>query len=110
MLAVESLVRDGDIRRHPLHGQVAAVSVGIWRGMSVLDLDYEEDAQAETDMNVVANDAGAFVELQGTAEGHAFRRDELERMLDLATTGTREIMQIQRAALDAWRAAARRSP
>jgi ribonuclease PH len=90
-----------------LHGQVAAVSVGIFRGEPVLDLDYAEDGQAETDMNVVANDAGAFVEVQGTAEGHAFRREELDRMLDLAALGTRAIMQLQRQALDGWRAAPR---
>jgi ribonuclease PH len=107
VLAVESLVRTGAIRRHPLHGQVAAVSVGIFRGEPVLDLDYAEDGQAETDMNVVANDAGAFVEVQGTAEGHAFRREELDRMLDLAALGTRAIMQLQRQALDGWRAAPR---
>jgi ribonuclease PH len=107
VLAVESLVRTGGIRRDPLHGQVAAVSVGIFRGEAVLDLDYAEDGQAETDMNVVANDAGAFIELQGTAEGHAFRREELDRMLDLAAVGTRAIMQLQRQALDGWRAAQR---
>ncbi len=107
MLAVESLVRDGDLRRHPLHGQVAAVSVGIFRGVPVLDLDYAEDGQAETDMNVVMNDAGAFIEVQGTAEGHAFRRDELDRMLGLATAGVAEIMKVQRQALDEWRVAQR---
>ncbi len=103
VLAVESLVRSGDIKRNPLHGQVAAVSVGIYSGVPVLDLDYAEDAQAETDMNVVMNEAGAFVEVQGTAEGHAFRREELDRMLGLATTGTAAIMQIQRQVLDEWR-------
>jgi ribonuclease PH len=103
VLAVESLVRAGDIRRNPLHGQVAAVSVGIYRGVPVLDLDYAEDNQAETDMNVVMNEAGAFVEVQGTAEGHAFRREELDRMLALATAGTAEIMRVQGQALDEWR-------
>jgi ribonuclease PH len=107
VLAVESLVRDGDLRRNPLHGQVAAVSVGIYRGVAVLDLDYAEDGQAETDMNVVMNDAGAFIEVQGTAEGHAFRREELECMLDLATAGVRDIMQVQRDVLDGWRAGRR---
>jgi ribonuclease PH len=107
VLAVESLVRDGDLRRNPLHGQVAAVSVGIYRGVPVLDLDYAEDGQAETDMNVVMNDAGAFIEVQGTAEGHAFRRDELDRLLDLAAAGAGEIMRIQHEVLDAWRAARR---
>lgn len=103
MLAVESLLRAGDLRRHPLYGQVAAVSVGIFRGVPVLDLDYAEDGQAETDMNVVMNEAGAFIEVQGTAEGHAFRREELDRMLDLAAAGTAQIMQIQNRVLDDWR-------
>lgn len=107
VLAVESLLRDRGLRRHPLHGQVAAVSVGIYRGVPVLDLDYAEDGQAETDMNVIMNEAGAFIELQGTAEGHAFRREELERMLDLAAMGTAGIMNIQRRVLDEWRNAQR---
>ncbi len=107
VLAVESLVRDGDIKRYPLHGQIAAVSVGIYRAVPVIDLDYAEDGQAETDMNVVSNDAGAFIEVQGTAEGHAFRRDELDRMLDLAAGGTQAIMKIQRQVLDDWRATRR---
>jgi ribonuclease PH len=77
----------------PLHGQIAAVSVGIYQGHAVLDLDYTEDSQAETDMNVVMNDAGAFVELQGTAEGHAFRREELDAMLNLAAAGCDELMR-----------------
>lgn len=106
-LAVESLVRDGDLSRHPLHGQVAAVSVGIFSAMPVLDLDYAEDGQAETDMNVVMNDAGAFIELQGTAEGHAFRRDELDQMLGLAAAGIGQIMAVQRDILDEWRSAQR---
>ncbi|CAN5178846.1 ribonuclease PH [soil metagenome] len=84
--------------RDPLHGQIAAVSVGIWRGEPVLDLDYAEDSEAETDMNVVMNNAGAFVELQGTAEGHAFRREELERLLDLAAIGSRRLIELQREA------------
>ncbi len=85
--------------RGPLHGQVAAVSVGIWRGQPVLDLDYAEDREAETDMNVVMNDNRAFVELQGTAEGHAFRADELEAMLALARAGIERILEVQRTAL-----------
>lgn len=107
VLAVESLLHAGDLRRHPLYGQVAAVSVGIFRGVPVLDLDYAEDGQAETDMNVVMNEAGAFVEVQGTAEGHAFRREELDRMLDLAAAGTAQIMQIQNRVLDDWRGSRR---
>ncbi|MDJ0926348.1 MAG: ribonuclease PH [Gammaproteobacteria bacterium] len=87
----------------PLHGQIAAVSVGIYQGVPVLDLDYAEDSAAETDMNVVMNDAGAFVEVQGTAEGHAFRRDELDALMDLAENGIRQIMRVQNEALDHWR-------
>ena len=83
----------------PLHGAVAAVSVGIYRGAPVLDLDYLEDCEAETDMNVVMNDAGGFIEIQGTAEGHAFRRDELDRMLALAGDGIAALIGMQRAAL-----------
>ena len=89
----------GAARREPLHGQVAAVSVGIWRGRPILDLDYAEDREAETDMNVVMNDNQAFVEIQGTAEGHAFRVDELNAMLSLAGAGIERILEAQRQAL-----------
>jgi len=68
--------------------------------MAVLDLDYAEDSTAETDMNVVMNDGGGFIELQGTAEGHAFRRDELDTMLELAQKGIRELMAQQTEALN----------
>ncbi|MBS3786332.1 MAG: ribonuclease PH [Gammaproteobacteria bacterium] len=98
--AVATQMRAGRIRRNPLHGQVAAVSVGIHAGTPVLDLDYAEDAEAETDMNVVMNDAGHFIEVQGTAEGHAFRREELNSMLDLASGGIETLMQLQREALE----------
>ena len=87
------------IDKNPIHGQVAAVSVGIFQNEAVLDLDYPEDSQAETDMNVVMNDGGGFIELQGTAEGHAFRRDELDRLLELAESGIRSLMDAQTAAL-----------
>ncbi|MDE2148534.1 MAG: ribonuclease PH [Gammaproteobacteria bacterium] len=97
--AVAAMRRRKLIQRDPLHGQVAAVSVGVWRGVPVLDLDYAEDSEAETDMNVVTNEAGAFIELQGTAEGHAFRRDELETMLDLAQAGIARLIELQRQAL-----------
>ena len=99
--AVQSLLDAGDINRSPLHSQVAAVSVGIYQGAPVLDLDYPEDSEAETDMNVVMKEAGGFVEVQGTAEGHAFRRDELDRMLDLAHQGVEQLMSHQREALEA---------
>lgn len=97
--AVATMHQRGLITRDPLHGAVAAVSVGIYQGEPVLDLDYAEDSEAETDMNVVMNDAGAFIELQGTAEGHAFRRDELDRMVALASTGIERLIEIQRQCL-----------
>jgi ribonuclease PH len=74
--------------------------VGIFENVPVLDLDYSEDSNAETDMNVVMNDGGAFIEVQGTAEGHAFRRNELDSMLSLAEKGIRELMAAQSLALD----------
>ncbi|BCT92696.1 ribonuclease PH [Lysobacter helvus] len=89
-----------ELTRDPIHGAVAAVSVGIYQGVPVLDLDYAEDSGCDTDMNVVMNDGGGFIELQGTAEGHAFRRDELDALLGLAETGIAELLAAQRAALD----------
>jgi len=97
--AVRWLRERGDIGREPVFGAVAAVSVGIWQGVPVLDLDYREDSGCDTDMNVVMNDGGGFIELQGTAEGHAFRRDELDAMLALAASGTARLVALQRAAL-----------
>lgn len=97
--AVNLMIKRGDIKKHPLIGAVAAVSVGIYRGEPVLDLDYAEDSDCDTDMNVVMNDGGGFIELQGTAEGHAFRRDELNALLALAEKGTVELFALQRAAL-----------
>ena len=97
--AVNLLLKRGDIKKHPLIGAVAAVSVGIYRGEPVLDLDYPEDSDCDTDMNVVMNDGGGFIELQGTAEGHAFRRDELNALLALAEKGVGELFELQRAAL-----------
>lgn len=97
--AVRKLMQAGKIKQNPLHGQIAAVSVGIYRGIPVLDLEYAEDSEAETDMNIVMNDAGAFIEVQGTAEGHAFRREEMNAMLDLAHIGITQIMAEQRRVL-----------
>lgn len=97
--AINGLLDSGKLRRDPLRGQVAAVSTGIVDGEAVLDLDYHEDSGAETDLNVVMNDGGGFIEVQGTAEGHAFQRQELDRMLDLAATGIRELNDIQNRAL-----------
>lgn len=99
--AVNRLLSRGQIKKPPLHGSVASVSVGIYRGEPVLDLDYAEDSEAETDMNVVMNDAGAFIEIQGTAEGHAFRTEELMAMLELARSGIRQLLDAQAKALQA---------
>ncbi len=96
--AIDTLLSKRAIQVNPLHGQVAAVSVGIYRGSVVLDLDYAEDSNAETDMNVVMNSGGGFVEVQGTAEGHAFRRHELDQLLDLATSGIAQLHAAQLAA------------
>jgi ribonuclease PH len=101
--ACEALVKRRAITASPLHGQVAAISVGIFDGVPVLDLDYAEDSQAETDMNVVMNNGGAFVEIQGTAEGHAFRRHELDAMLNLAASGIGQLFALQAQALDGAR-------
>jgi ribonuclease PH len=97
--AVRATMKKGLIKQDPIHGQVAAISVGIYAGVPVLDLDYAEDANCETDMNVVMNGALGFIELQGTAEGHAFRRDELDALLALATKGVSELLALQREAL-----------
>jgi ribonuclease PH len=93
--ACDALVARRAIAASPLHGQVAAVSVGICKGMPVIDLDYAEDSCAETDMNVVMNNGGGFIEVQGTAEGHAFRRHELDALLDLAAGGIEKLFQFQ---------------
>ena len=98
--AITYLLNTKSIKKSPLHGQVAAISVGIYNGQPVLDLDYAEDSNAETDMNVVMNEAGGYIEIQGTAEGHAFRENELQDMLALARKGVSEIVELQRQALN----------
>lgn len=98
--AMQRLLDDRKIKRNPIHGHVAAVSVGIVKGQPVLDLDYLEDSSAETDMNVVMNEAGGFIEIQGTAEGHAFRDNELQEMLSLAKHGVGQLVEAQRASLE----------
>jgi ribonuclease PH len=98
-IAMQRLHATNVLRENPIHGRIAAVSVGIWRGTPLLDLDYVEDSEAETDMNVVMNEAGRFIEVQGTAEGHAFARDELQALLDLAEGGIRSIVAAQDAAV-----------
>lgn len=99
LIAMQKLCKDRQLKMNPVHGQIAAVSVGIYKGVPVLDLDYEEDSQAETDMNVVMNEAGRFVEVQGTAEGHAFTREELDTLLELASAGVSEIIEAQNVAI-----------
>lgn len=97
--AVQYLLQKKSVKKNPLHGAIAAVSVGIYRGQPVLDLDYAEDSEAETDMNIVMNDVGGFVELQGTAEGHAFLPTELEAMLKLGKQGIEQLLAAQQKAL-----------
>jgi ribonuclease PH len=98
--AIEHMLSKKMIRKNPLHGKIASISVGIYEGTPVLDLDYAEDSNAETDMNVVMNDADAFIEVQGTAEGHAFRMDELNAMLELARKGINKLFEAQDRALN----------
>ncbi len=99
--AMDALQRRGVLKSNPLHGQVAAVSVGIVAGAPVVDLDYAEDSSAETDMNVVMNNGGGFIEVQGTAEGHAFRRHELDELLNLAAAACQRLFALQLEALQA---------
>ncbi len=99
VLAMGDLQKRGEIKKNPIHGHIAAVSVGIYKGAPILDLDYDEDSAAETDMNVVMNEASRFIEVQGTAEGHAFNRDEFNAMLALAEKGIAEIIAQQNAAI-----------
>jgi len=96
--AIDVWVDAGKLKTQPVHGQIAAISVGIVEGQMLLDLDYAEDSAAEVDANIVMNDSEALVEVQGTAEGHAFRREELDGMLDLAASGIQKIMELQRQA------------
>ena len=97
--AVRSLQYEKILNEDPVNNVIASVSVGIYEGTAVLDLDYAEDSNAETDMNVVMNGDGHFIEVQGTAEGHAFSAEELNEMLALAQTGINELFEIQRNAL-----------
>jgi ribonuclease PH len=97
--AIAVLKKRGDLKADPILGAIAAISVGVYRGTPVLDLDYAEDSGCDTDMNVVMNDGGGFIEIQGTAEGHAFRREEMDAMLTLAGKGVAELVAQQRAAL-----------
>ncbi len=98
--AVDNMLARNMIDKSPLHGQVASISVGIYKGKPVLDLDYAEDSSAETDMNIVMNEAGAYIEVQGTAEGHAFHPDELNAMLALGNKGIKHLIKLQNQVLE----------
>jgi len=97
--AVQHMMEQGLIKKNPLTGQIASISVGIYNGNAVLDLDYAEDSTAETDMNVIMNEKGEFIEVQGTAEGHPFSREELLTMLDYAEKGITDLIEHQNVAL-----------
>ena len=97
--AVSGLIKKGLVKENPLRDFVAAISVGIYNGAPVLDLDYAEDSACDTDMNVVMTGSGNFVEVQGTAEGHAFDRNEMNAMLDLAQNGIAQLIEMQKTVL-----------
>ena len=97
--AVRHLIEQGKLTQDPLQRQVAAISVGMVDDRALLDLCYEEDARAETDMNVVMTEAGGIVEVQGTAEGRPFTRQQCDEMLDLASGGIETLLEIQRQVL-----------
>lgn len=97
--AVNWLIKQGKLTEHPLRDHVAAISVGIFQGVPVLDLDYAEDSDCDTDMNVVMTGKGGMIEVQGTAEGETFSRKELNELLDLAADGIRQLIEAQKAVL-----------
>ncbi|MFA7667382.1 MAG: ribonuclease PH [Burkholderiaceae bacterium] len=99
--AVAGLLASGALPASPIRDHVAAVSVGVYRGTAVLDLDYDEDSNCDTDLNVVMTGAGGFVEIQGTAEGEPFSRTELDQLVGLAATGIGRLVALQKAALGA---------
>ena len=99
MMAMQKLQKNVQLKNNPVRDQIAAVSVGIYKGTLILDLDYEEDSQAEMDMNIVMNEAGHFVEIQGTAERNTFTHEELDALLELARVGTNKIIKAQNVAL-----------
>lgn len=99
--AINGLIKEGVLKQNPIQNMVASISVGIYQGVPVLDLDYAEDSNAETDMNVVMNEMGEFIEIQGTAEGKTFSMDEMMAMTELAKNGIAEIISHQKQALEA---------
>ncbi|CAG0975952.1 Ribonuclease PH [Methylophilaceae bacterium] len=98
--AVSHLLKNGQISASPLRDSVAAISVGVYKGVPVLDLDYIEDSDCDTDMNVVMTGSGGFVEIQGTAEGEPFQRDAMNAMVNLAVDGIQQLTAIQKLALE----------
>ena len=98
--AMSGLVASGSLDKSPIHRAIASVSVGIHQGRVVTDLDYAEDSNADTDMNVVMDDCGGFIEVQGTAEGEPFSRERMEEMLDHAASACQALFAAQRASLD----------
>ena len=99
--ALNGLQRSGELDTDPLKHMISAVSVGVWNGLPVLDLDYAEDSSADSDMNVVMTEHGGLIEVQGTAEGATFSQDELSELLALATSASTTITAAQREALSA---------
>jgi len=99
--AIQNMLNSGELKVDPVNNYIAAISVGIYQNIPVLDLDYAEDCSAETDMNIVMNDQQAFIEIQGTAEQQAFTQDELNSLLSLGSKGIKEIIQKQKDCLAA---------
>ncbi|PCI64166.1 MAG: ribonuclease PH [Gammaproteobacteria bacterium] len=97
--AINHMIRKKKIKTNPIKHMIGAVSVGIYKGTPVLDLDYPEDSVAETDMNIVMNEENGFIEIQGTAEGATFSQEELAEMMSLGQQGIKEIIEAQKAAL-----------
>lgn len=100
-LAVDSLMKEGKLQNNPLHTSVAAISVGVIDDVTLLDLKYDEDSNADVDMNVVMTGTEKFVEVQGTAEGGVFERSRLDEMIDLAMSGIKELTSLQQEVLEA---------
>ncbi len=98
--AIQKMLANGELKKNPIIHNIAAISVGIFEGTPVLDLDYAEDSKAETDMNIVMNGSGGFIEIQGTAEQEAFSQEELGSLLSLGNKGIKEIIELQNSCLD----------
>ena len=99
-LAVKKLLAEGKLSENPIINQVAAVSIGLVNGRPCLDLDYIEDSHAETDLNLVMNAKGGYIEIQGTAEDGTFSRNELDEMLKIGEAGIKQLLQLQKQAME----------